>query len=497
MAVWLALSGCLSPFATHERDAAAPDAPIADAAVRDASRMPRPDWLPPLTPACGSRVADVEDPSSYDTHVELARALSEAECQWGVRCDDELAALACDPLGLLPGRYRPDFRAADAERCLRAWVERTCSQDTSEAEALYAVCAPLFGAGRRNGEPCTASDECAFACENPTGETCAGTCRYEPWPCEASGCPPGDRCSVVGCVTVVGEGAACDGLHVCDDGLLCNDARRCATYPGEGDPCYRFDGPVTVILCGGDLLCDLDTRCRPRRDVGLGEPCGGAAICADEGAFCSLLDARCHVPGAEGDTCDYWGALSHGAAPRCLPGLHCEESETEPHGGTCVANHAPGEPCDPGDTCEGDYACLTIDLNGREPGSRCGHVGAPGCACGEATVCPRDFECHEGTCQRRGTFPHACTRDDDCIPYLGSCSGGTCVTRIVGDECGGTRFCFEGYCSESRAGAPPGECLPFRLEGEPCDRLHECGHPSTCVGGTCRGPEWPAVCPAP
>ncbi len=456
----------------------------------------RPSWLPPLTRACGEWVAGVDDPSTYDTRHELAVALAEAQCRRGIRCDDEHDATACDPLSLLPARYVLEFRVEDAERCLRAWDASPCASTDIGADERYVACAPLFGGRHPSGEACTTEADCEWACLNPTGASCAGTCVDRlPWPCEATGCGPGEQCAPEGCATRVFEGEPCDGLHFCEEGTSCPiGVGVCQHDPRENEPCYRFDGPVTVIFCGGDLLCDEDMICRPRRDVGLGEACGGAAICAGDALYCSILDRRCHAIGSEGDECDFWAAMSSNE-PRCQPGLYCAHDETHSHAGTCRAPLAPGEACEGSDRCADGTACLTVDLNGREPGARCAHVAGPGCACGPSAMCPRDFECFEGTCERRGTFPHACGDDEDCIPYSGTCEQGWCETHWIGDPCTPEHFCFEGRCSEYRGNAPPGECRAFREEGEACSSVNDCTGYTTCNGRRCVGPARIPYCP--
>lgn len=164
--MWAALvAGCAGEVRPGDAGAdarAGDDAGIeagVDAASIDAARVDahveRPASAPDVMPVCGRRLARADDPSTFDTREELARAIAEARCAAEVRCNDPLA-LACEPVLVHPGHYEPVVDLARAADCLRAWDAEGCASygGIADDDAFHA-CAGLDRAEALAGAPCT------------------------------------------------------------------------------------------------------------------------------------------------------------------------------------------------------------------------------------------------------------------------------------------------------------------------------------------------------
>jgi hypothetical protein len=124
------------------------------------------------------------------------------------------------------------------------------------------------------------------------------------------------------CLALVGNGDRCAGNTVCDVGLSCDAAERCAPYLQRGDAC---DG--TTAACDTRLFCS-DGRCT---DVGgAGSPCTDDLECDYfQGQVCSYK-GLCESPHGV-----YWGGecgfpdKGHTQLKDptfCVAGFSCEDS---------------------------------------------------------------------------------------------------------------------------------------------------------------------------
>jgi len=230
--------------------------------------------------------------------------------------------------------------------------------------------------------------------------------------------------------------AAGDGTPCGDDGNLCT-ADHCVSgiceHPGlSGEACEDADPCTHTDLCTAEGAC------------------GGTAYICDDGLDCTtdacLGDGSCSVEVAE-DACVIDGACVEGGASspgsgecaRCSPGDSQEVWTAQPD----------ALPCDDGDPCTTDDACLE------------------GLCLGEQKSCDDGADCSED-----------------------SCVAGDCVHEIAEETC-----LIEGICYDEGVG-PPGSpcqaCLPDLSEttwsgynvGTPCDlpnAIAQCGEDGQCV----------------
>ncbi len=190
--------------------------------------------------------------------------------------------------------YTTAFRHA----CASALTNAACA----DADAVATACGAPKGALPR-GASCAKDDQCAGGyCAMPDGGTLGsscGTCSTPVWAKEFDSCiAPNARCL---------PGLVC--LEYLDNLASCRafDAKRGGT---AGEYC------TVGQLCAEGLGC-LNSKCKPMKVSGLGEPCGyplatcgGALVCA-KGA--------CSTPAALGEACSSNGDT----APTCGPWLEC------------------------------------------------------------------------------------------------------------------------------------------------------------------------------
>lgn len=172
--------------------------------------------------------------------------------------------------------------------------------------------------------------------------------------------------------------------------------------------------------CAADLCPDCDCEptfegCRDAND----EPfpcqpvtCGAAATC------CGLID------NCEDDTT----CAAPGAPPPCGPCIadpgDCTQDSTCAAGDICEPIHC---------QCSGESACVPGCTAGSCPdGESCDMAQHPRCVastCSGASPCPADFDCEDGSCQRR-----VCTTDVTCDGFcvLGLCYSGRGECRPPG-----------------------------------------------------------------
>lgn len=467
-ATWLVLlvAGCGAPPAVGPEDAGS------DGGVDSA--VGRPPWLPSLVRACGEWDAVPSDPSTYDTRPELARAIAEASCRYALRCHSALDAATCDPVRLHDAIYDVDVDVERARACLSAWDASTCAR--ADLDEVIRTCLPLQWGLNAPGASCTDAGGCVGVCSNPTFGVCTGTCVDDRVALCTDGCPPGQACAN-GCHDAAAVGEPCPAGTPCIEGAHCAGG-TCVAFPGDGEACLVVSGPITAVFCGPGLACDVDRLCRPIHAVTEGSPCGGASVCAP-GLVCAV--GTCRVLGAAaGASCPL---LPEGAdAHVCAPSLYCRPSPTGGGEGTCRPTLPTGAACDAADACASlSDRCLPTDESGLT--TVCAQYAGPGCGCDEARICTPGFECHEGQCMRRGTFPHPCTADEDCWRYEGVCGpSGTCEPALIGSPCAPGHVCFEGWCSSRTT---TGTCMAERESGEHCVADEQCAMPGTCNGGVC------------
>jgi len=257
------------------------------------------------------------------------------------------------------------------------------------------------------------------------------------------------------------DGAACNGMERCDDGLCSSGTILPGGAPcaltGGGDGICR-DGKCVPATCGNGVTdageqCDdgneddtgdscrndCSWRCFADTDCNDDDPCNARAVCDGESHRC--LDGEPLLK--EGETCSRGGIVGRCRSSMCVPDT-C---------GNGITESDLGEQCDDGNSGDND-ACLS---NCRR--SRCGDgfvfLGLEECDDGNATqgdgcandctwTCIINRHCLDrGTCLGCDFDTHACTGPmmpdgAECIlpdapDRPGVCISGECVSQFCND----------------------------------------------------------------
>ncbi|MFO0684696.1 MAG: Dickkopf N-terminal cysteine-rich domain-containing protein [Sandaracinus sp.] len=465
-------------------DAVAPtdaglDAPSDDAAPPPDAHVERPSSAPDVMPTCGERLADPDDPTTFDTREELARAIAEARCAAEVRCNDALA-IACEPVLVAPGHYEPVIDLARAAACLRAWEGVECaSYGGIGTDAPFLACAGLDRAEALAGAACTSDDECAYRCEGTTAAACSGTCSGPPIPCDPP-CDASHGCDGRGtCVPRAAIGEPCGAG--CVVGAYCS-AGVCTRDPVAGEPCIPMDVLIVHLdYCGATLACDVDGTCQVPHEVAVGARCGDAAHCG-AGAYCEPSTGTCARTPLEGEPCiAHVERFTPADEASCAPGLYCAVASVHDAMGVCTPRSPAGGACDRTLACAAGLRCVPIDPNAPAGSpARCAAQVGPGCACDATTVCPYDFACIDGACVLPSVADVACTAHAECGSG-GRCDEGHCHYALVGMPCFfPDHECTEGYCSVRTGTVEAGTCLPWLASHAPCARDAQCAPGESC-----------------
>ena len=395
-----------------------------------------------------------------------------------------------------------------------------------------------------DGDPCSLGDVCVGGvCAGPDPKDCD-----DGIPCTEDSCDPGS--------------GAClhDADHVaCDDGNLCTDdacvaGQGCAQSPNslpcdDGNPCTAGDACAGGVCTPGGNVCECqgDEDCADQED---GDLCNGTLVCAsnecvvdpatvivcDDGADTTCMKNTCApatgdcamAPVADGTPCDDGSLCTDGDA--CLGGAcagddvicaqdqnPCTLATCQPAAG-CETNPITG-PCDDGDPCSVDEACVdgacvgalydcdddnvcTEDFCFDDDGAaQCLYQNVNGVACDDGSVCTVDDVCAGGACAGAAIScddGNPCT-NDACDPLSGCthdpngalCDDGDPCTEgdvcSTGDCAGTSKDCDDGnLCTDDACDPDTGDCqgTPNTL---PCDDAEVCTEADACAGGTCLG----------
>ncbi len=344
----------------------------------------------------------------------------------------------------------------------------------------------LAGVECKDGNPCTVADHCTDGIcggspvfcddENPcTDDSCdeAGGCVFSlnTVDCDDQDpCTVGDECQGGLCAGVeidcdctvdadcglLEDGDACNGVLVCDTGLL---PHRCVVDTG------------TVISCPGP--------------AGGLDPCLQAACDPGSGA-CSLVPANEGMPCDDGDACSFGavctdGACGPGTPLACNDGNPCTDDGCDPGSGCAftpnIAICDDGNACTDGDQCAGgvcqsDTAVACDDGNpctkdSCAPGSGCAHTIAAG-PCDDGNPCTINDACVNGACQAGPLV--ACDDSNPCTDDI--CDGQGLCQHVAnqapcddGDVCTLGDVCAQGACTH--------------------DALEDCGDDNVCTTDSC------------
>lgn len=351
------------------------------------------------------------------------------------------------------------------------------------AQACIQALSVVTAACREGGAVGTIPQGCVLMLSVNT--TLGDTCPDHGWGCdEGKGYCSSDDGT---CVALPGLGESCDG--VCEEGLVCNSAYKCAIGLA-GDVCVsgRDCDPALACVggkCGealpaqGTCTTDWDCRaglaCQSGTCGAIADPCTDPDSCG-ENAACVATRARVCKPARKvGEPCLQ--------TEDCVPSAFCDQ-------GSCALRPGDGSPCGEGVYCAAGLAC------GSSSGS-CGSIPGLGdpCALGPMGpfLCEDGLACLSGTCASAPGLAKPCGDGTFvCADGLG-CefkSDGTnvCVAKAdAGAPCSNDSQCQAGtYCEFSTL-----LCTAVGAPGTPCDDGNECGPLGSCVAPE---PGSPFVC---
>jgi hypothetical protein len=399
------------------------------------------------------------------------------ECTQGmcVRCGTEPGERCCkvDPS---PTRCLGDDLICGSDGCIRCGQPGTPCCPGSECGG-GACCngrtCVASGASCGTGEgtcnqghcsACGALDQpcCQFTCEDPF-TVCLPVPFTASTHCVACG-QPGQPCCAEDRASQCAEGAACVGDHICaacgEAGQFCCDGQTC-----HGSGCCSMGSCIDAgQTCGEGGTCG-GGRCCGRLDGACCPPTSATPVaCTDPHTICRgrlPLETcrRCGAPGqpcCPGNSCDGGCCVNGGVDHLCVAvGTSCGDSLVPPY-------HADG-----GGDADGDAAA---DAAGPPPAPICTTTGACG-ACGGLgqACCPPE---NQPWCSAAGS---TCLRDPDgsltchacgnlgqpcCSPFSdGQPEGGTCNAPAACMYSGGVPS-----CQTPSPGAAP---APFPYDREP------------------------------
>jgi hypothetical protein len=287
-----------------------------------------------------------------------------------------------------------------------------------------------------DGNACTSGDSCGGGvCQAGGGTNCDDAI-----PCTVDSCTPTIGCIHTGIDALCADSNSCTA-NVCDPNIGCVEVSLTGPACPDGDACTANEtcdagicASSPVSCSDGDLCttdtCDHATGCKHKLDVS----CAAPDACHEAGA-CQPETGTCIYPPTDPDRC--------GSVGQCQLTATCN-----PETGACtITPRSNGSPCDDGNACTLDDACLD---------GAC-RPGAP-VACAALDQCHTAGACdpETGSCshpqQNDGTACNAdadaCTQGDRCLG--GACVAGTTVTCDARDSCHTPGVCdhASGVCSE-------------------------------------------------
>jgi len=286
------------------------------------------------------------------------------------------------------------------------------------AVLLLGACAPSSPAGRptdcrgvADGTPCDDADPCS-----ETSVCAGGACVVD----ARRTCPePDDPCLAAVCDPATGR---------CDE-RPAHEGRTCAA----ADPAAcRPPGTCRAGTCTSSATAACPDVAACERRVWTGS--GWEVARADEGTSCD--DGR---PCTRDTTCDADGVCGAGRPVRCTTDNPCARAFCDPEQGCVEDLVVDGTPCDDGDKCSLESACIAgvcsatelVECRGgpcvrsaacNPETGRCAIDAEPdGLPCDNGNVCTVDDRCQSGTCA-----------PGDELPWEGEpCADGICFRDVT------------------------------------------------------------------
>jgi hypothetical protein len=230
------------------------------------------------------------------------------------------------------------------------------------------------------------------------------------------GDPCGGECGAELCFQLY---FARSGACPLEEGLFCSPSSGvCEERSPAGGPCLAYSS-----ACESGAYCDPGSCPFPepshpgsppclgtcRRLPAVGEECAGGFECAD-GSYCrydydceSDCVPTCAEPGPLGASCEPFDFRA------CADGLACSHSTRR-----CERPVLAGDPCDPGSF----RPCDAFDLFCDEETRTCRVLGGEGAACSRDEECSPflyPLYCENGRCSRRKREGERCSRREACL----------------------------------------------------------------------------------
>jgi len=275
----------------------------------------------------------------------------------------------------------------------------------------YAECAPIVTCEAPVDDLCIAhlTNEAMLTLGNDTATDAATVSIACPlFGCDEASCDDEDPCTIDTCVDGVGCFHEPASGEVCDDGNPCTSGDTCVEgecIGGEGTICPDDGDPCTTSWCDAVAGCvtgwaDIGTPCDDGNQCTDGDYCkfggcwgGDEVVCTTDNecteATCNpavgCVETPRRGPCEDGDPCtvqDYCdaGSCVPGETNACDDGNDCTADACHPHTGCTHTLVADGAPCEDGDLCTIEDACL-----------------AGQCRAGVARVC-EETQCATASC---------------------------------------------------------------------------------------------------
>ncbi len=341
------------------------------------------------------------------------------------------------------------------------------------------------GVACSDGNACTVGDSCFNSlCQKGADKNCDAN-----KPCIIGSCD----LSGGNCVFTNKQ----DGV-ICDDGLICSVADKCAAGVCAGDAKNCDDGNgCTLDSCDPTsgcvnapttAPCDDGTKCTAA-DVCKAGVCAGIAINCDDGNQCT--DDKCDPltacsntattgPCSDNDACTLADACSNtvcvsGPNKICNDNSSCTQDSCDPVGGLCKFDGSINE----GAACDADSSVCTVS-------DKC-IVGK--CTAGKAKLCDDGNACTDDGCDAltgctKVNNISLCNSDDNPCTQNDICVSGACKTgkdKVCDDNNG----CTSDSCDPNTIA---GTCIysAVALNGSPCDADNSnCTISDSCILGKC------------
>ena len=434
------------------------------------------------TPAA-ALMCDDANPCTTDA-CDLATGCTHADAN-GAACDDGQKCSALDLcfggtcLGVVAdcadSNPCTDDTCTDTAGCVHLANDVTC--DDGNACSLNDACANGACAAKADLEcddanPCT-KDACdlAIGCTHTVIE---GACS------DNDACTAGDTCGAGVC-----QGAPID----CSDGNTCTD-----------DSCNAQNGCQHIGL---DAACSDGDACTAGDWCAAGQCAPGATVGCDDGNPCTTDQCEhlvgCTHVAADGECTDGNACTTGDAclAGKCVPtgNLKCDDANPCTTDACafdvgCVASNADGLPCDDGQKCSAQDACvggkclgLLTDCNDNNPctddtcvdGTGCVHL-ANEVTCSDGNVCTLNDACGDSVCKGVALVcndNNPCTAEG-CDPKTG------CFSQPANDGL----LCTDNSLCSSNDVCVNGSCTGTQI---PCAEPDQCHAPGVCdpASGTC------------